>query len=103
MVHIQNIIHRAVEIIGAKVVLCTRAHAGGFRAHTAGGGGAGAYRNLFALLGPLPPLQNLLENQEKTARYWVHNMRLRCIKEDTVVLRQNVASHNVYVTKRNCY
>jgi hypothetical protein len=42
------------------MVLCTKAHEGGFRAHTEGGGGAGALRNLFALLGPLP-LQNLLE------------------------------------------
>ena len=37
---IRNIMHRAVYIIGAQVVLCTKDI--GFRAHTEGGGGAGA-------------------------------------------------------------
>jgi hypothetical protein len=49
--------------------LCTRAHEGGFRAHTVGGGGAGAERNLIALLGLLPPITKLLRNQEETVRY----------------------------------
>jgi hypothetical protein len=35
-------VHRAIKIIGAKVILCTRAHEGGFRAHTEDGGGASA-------------------------------------------------------------
>ncbi len=50
------------------MVLCTIAHEGGFRAHTVGGGGAGAYRNLIALLGPLPHYK-IIRNQEETVRY----------------------------------
>ncbi len=33
------------------------------------GGGAGALRNLFTLLRPLPPITKLNRNQETTVRY----------------------------------
>ncbi len=64
------------------MVLYKRVHEGGFRAHTLGGGGAGALRNLFALLVLLtcikelnrparaaPPITKLIRNQEETVRY----------------------------------
>jgi hypothetical protein len=47
---------------------CT-SHEGGFRAHTEGGGGAGALMNLITLLGLLPPISKLIRNQETTVRY----------------------------------
>jgi hypothetical protein len=56
---IQNFMNRAVKIMGAQVVLCTKAHEGGFRAHTKGGGGAGG--TCLPCSGCSPPLQNLLE------------------------------------------
>ncbi len=51
------------------MVSCTRAHEGGFWAQTVRGGGAGAYKNLIVLLGPLPPITNIIRNQEETVRY----------------------------------
>jgi hypothetical protein len=65
--------HRAVKSQVHRWFYAQEAHKGGFRPHTVGGGGAGEYRNLITLLGPLrcikelhhparaapPPLQNL--------------------------------------------
>ncbi len=67
------------------MVLCTRAHEGGFRANTGGGGGGGAgARNLIALFGLraaqvhkepnrparlLPSITKLIRNEEETVRY----------------------------------
>jgi hypothetical protein len=42
---------------------------GRFQRPYLGGGGAGTYRNLLALLGPLPPITKFIRNQETTVRY----------------------------------
>jgi hypothetical protein len=80
---IQNIMHRAVYISGAYrwfyVQEPTREVS---RPIQWGGGGAGAYRNLVVLLGPLrctkklnrparaaPPITKLIRNQEEIVRH----------------------------------
>ncbi len=53
---------------------------GRFQGPTEGGEGAGAKRNLFALLGPLPPPPHYQTNQKSRDNCKVLNMHLRCIK-----------------------